>query len=184
MGIETLVKFFKPVIPLFRFSFKREGKILLGLSSFQKGINRGSHFPVFLVGLLFLPVTILGIDWGGKINWAMNYSVAKEIAQKEKKLIFVDIALTRCPPCRYLATKVYTNQQVADYVNKNFVPVLYLADKDRLPIEVANYFTGATPTILFIKPNGELFYSFIGAKPPQFFLETVRQINNRFKGNR
>jgi uncharacterized protein YyaL (SSP411 family) len=134
-----------------------------------------------LAGLL-LPVILLGIDWGGKVQWAMNYYLAKQIAQKEGKLVFVDVALSNCPPCRYLAQHVYADPKVADYLNKHFVPVLYLADKDKLPVEVANYFTGATPTIMFIKPNGELFYSFIGARPAPTFLKTLQQVYQRYKG--
>ena len=37
-------------------------------------------------------------------------------------------------------------------VNDNFVAVFYLADQDNLPPVVQNYFTGSTPTILFLKP--------------------------------
>jgi uncharacterized protein YyaL (SSP411 family) len=96
----------------------------------------------------------------------------------------VDIALTHCPPCQYLATKVYTNDKVANYINKNFVPVFYLADQDNLPLIVQNYFTGSTPTILFIKPNGELFFRMIGARPPEAFLRILEDVNQRYKASK
>ncbi len=133
--------------------------------------------------LLFLLVGVFlfAVDWSGKVQWAMNYSLAKNLAQRENKLIMVDVALSNCPPCKYLATQVYTNDEVANYINKNFVPVFYLADRDNLPVEVRNYFTGSTPTILFIKPNGELFYSFIGARPPKTFLKILKDVNYRYK---
>jgi uncharacterized protein YyaL (SSP411 family) len=134
--------------------------------------------------LLVSALVLFGFEWSGKVQWAMGYQQAKQLAQQQNKLIFVDIGLTHCPPCRYLAKNVYTNSQVADYLNKNFVPVLYLADQDRLPPEVANYFTGSTPTILFIKPNGELLTSFIGARPPQAFLKILQQVQNQYKGSK
>jgi len=127
-------------------------------------------------------ISLFGFDWSGKVNWAMSYDLAKQVAKQENKLIMVDIALSNCPPCKYLAQKVYTDDKVADYINKNFVPVFYLADQDQLPDEVQNYFTGSTPTILFIKPNGELFYRMIGARPPEVFLRILQDVNNRFKG--
>jgi len=129
---------------------------------------------------LFL-TSIFAFEWSGKVNWAMSYDLAKQLAKKEHKLIMVDVALSHCPPCRYLAENVYTNDEVANYINKNFVPVFYLADKDNLPLEVQNYFTGSTPTIMFIKPNGELFYRFIGARPPKMFLAILKDVNKQYK---
>ena len=136
--------------------------------------------------LLFFLIAVFAfaIDWSGKINWALSYDMAKNIAAKEHKLVMVDIALTHCPPCRYLAENVYSNEEVANYINKNFIPVFYLADKDSIPLEVQTYFTGSTPTILFIKPNGELFYRFLGARPPKIFLQILKEINDRYKANK
>ncbi|NPA10868.1 MAG: thioredoxin family protein [Epsilonproteobacteria bacterium] len=133
--------------------------------------------------LLFLlfGVYIFAFEWSGKVNWAMSYDMAKNLAQKEHKLIMVDVALSHCPPCKYLATQVYTDDDVANYINQNFIPLFYLADKDRLPAEVQNYFTGSTPTIMFIKPSGELFYSFIGARPPKAFLRILQDVNAKFR---
>jgi uncharacterized protein YyaL (SSP411 family) len=129
-----------------------------------------------ILALMLVSSILFGFDWNGKVNWAMSYGVAQSLAQKEHKLIMVDIALTTCPPCRYLATKVYTDPEVADYINKNFVPVFYLADQDQLPVTVQNYFTGSTPTILFIDPNGKLVYSMIGARPPKAFLQVLQHV--------
>jgi thioredoxin 1 len=133
---------------------------------------------------MMLAIFAFAIDWSGKVNWAMGFEAAKNIAAKENKLIMVDVSLSHCPPCQYLATKVYTNDKVASYINKNFVPVFYLADKDNLPLIVQNYFTGSTPTILFIKPNGELYYSFIGARPPQVFLKILQDIIDKYKAGK
>jgi len=134
--------------------------------------------------LLISAVFLFAIDWSGKVNWAMGLNAAKAVAAKEHKLIMVDIALTNCPPCQYLATKVYTNDKVANYMNKNFIPVFYLADQDTLPLLIQNYFTGSTPTILFIKPNGELYYRMIGARPPQTFLKILQDVNNGYKAHK
>ena len=134
--------------------------------------------------LLVVGVFLFAFDWSGKVNWAMSYDLAKSLAKKENKLIMVDISLTNCPPCRYLASKVYTNDEVANYINSHFIPVFYLADKDNIPVEVQNYFTGSTPTILFIKPNGELFRAIYGARPPKIFLKGLQEIENAYKGKK
>ncbi len=130
--------------------------------------------------LILAAALVFAFDWSGNINWAMGYNTAKNIAKEEHKLIMVDVSLSECPPCRYLASKVYTDKTVSDYINKHFIPVFYLADKDNIPVEVQNYFTGSTPTILFIKPNGELFYRMIGARPPKGFLEILKAVYSHY----
>ncbi len=136
------------------------------------------------VFLILSAVLMFAFEWSGKVNWSISYQSAKSIAAKEHKLVMVDIALTNCPPCRYLATKVYTNSQVANYINKNFVPVFYLADKDSIPTEVQNYFTGSTPTILFIEPNGKLFTYFVGARKPADFLAILQKVKSKYKASK
>ncbi len=135
---------------------------------------------LLITGVLFA----FAFDWSGKVNWSISYDAAKAVAQKEHKLIMVDVSLSHCPPCRYLAQHVYTDDKVANYINSHFIPVFYLADKDNLPTEVQTYFTGSTPTILFIKPNGELFSAIYGARPPQIFLKGLEEIEQRFKGKK
>ena len=134
--------------------------------------------------LMVSVVSIFAFEWSGKVNWAISYNAAKNIAAKEHKLVMVDIALTHCPPCRYLASKVYTNDKVAKFINKNFVPVLFLADKDAVPLEVQNYFTGSTPTIMFIKPNGQLVTYFIGARTPNDFLAILKEIKKKYEAEK
>ncbi len=135
---------------------------------------------LLITGVLFA----FAFDWSGKVNWSISYNAAKDVAKKEHKLVMVDVSLSHCPPCRYLAQHVYTDDKVANYINSHFVPVFYLADQDNLPTEVQNYFTGSTPTILFIKPNGELFSAIYGARPPQIFLKGLKEIEQKFKGNK
>jgi len=130
--------------------------------------------------LVLMGVFLFAFDWSGKINWALSYDLAKNLAKKEHKLVMVDLSLSECPPCRYLASKVYTDKNVANYINTHFIPVFYLADRDMVPVEIQNYFTGSTPTILFIKPSGELFYRMIGARPPQGFLQILKAVYNHY----
>ena len=133
-----------------------------------------------LLILLLATINLFGIDWSGKINWAMNYDSAVSLAKTQNKLIMVDISKTDCPSCEYLSTKVYTDDDVASYINNNFIPLFYLVDEDNLPVIVENYFMGTTPTIMFLEPNGKLVYSMVGARPPKAFLNILKSI----KGDR
>ena len=106
---------------------------------------------IFLI--LVLVISSFALDWAGKVHWAMSYSSAKKIALKEHKPIFVDIALTTCPPCKYLSTHMYTDDKIANFINKNFVPVLIMADQERVPTEVAQFFSGYTPSLIIMNPK-------------------------------
>ena len=120
-------------------------------------------------------VGLFAFDWYGKVNWAMNWQSAKEVAKKEHKLIMVDIASTHCPYCKKLAAH-YADKKIADYINKHFVPLLYLADKEYLPKEVARNFRGGVPTLMFFTPDGKLKRYIVGYYPKEFFLNILKQI--------
>jgi len=104
-------------------------------------------------------ISLFGFDWAGKVYWAMNYEVAKKLSQRTNRPIFVDIALSHCPPCKYLATHMYVDDKIASFINKNFIPVLIIADKENVPTEVAQYFSGYTPSLIIMK-NGREIYQF------------------------
>jgi thiol-disulfide isomerase/thioredoxin len=112
---------------------------------------------LFLVS--FFVISLFGFDWAGKVYWAMNYEVAKKLSQRTNRPIFVDIALSHCPPCKYLATHMYVDDKIASFINKNFIPVLIIADKENVPTEVAQYFSGYTPSLIIMK-NGREIYQF------------------------
>jgi len=133
-----------------------------------------------LLLIISLVISSFAFDWTGKINWAMSYDSAKRLAMQTHKPIFVDVALTNCPPCHYLATKVYTVPEIADYINKNFISVLIIADKEKVPAEVGDYFSGSTPTLMFIAPSGKLIYTHVGALRPNQFLEMVKKVKQAY----
>ena len=107
-----------------------------------------------LLVLVFI-VSSFAFDWTGKVNWAMNYNVAKNISAKTHKPIFIDIALSHCPPCHWISSNIYTDKKIADFINKHFVPVLIIADEDNMPSEVNKYFKGYTPDLIIMNSKGK-----------------------------
>jgi len=111
--------------------------------------------------ILIFVVSSFAFDWTGKVNWAMNYESAKVISAQTHKPIFVDIALSNCPPCHWISKNIYTDKKIADFINKNFVPVLIIADVDGgVPKEVANYFSGYTPSFIIMNARGRQITQF------------------------
>ena len=103
-----------------------------------------------LLLVLVLVVSSFGFDWSGKVNWAMNYEQAKSLAIRTNKPIFVDLALSHCPPCKYLSKNMYTDDKIANFINKNFVAVLIMVDEEKVPTEVAQFFSGYTPSLIIM----------------------------------
>ncbi len=132
-------------------------------------------FFVLSVSFMFAMQTI------GKIHWYKDFKKAQQIAKKEHKIIMVDISLHHCPPCWYMANITYEYPPVASYVNKHFIPVFYYADKDRVPLAVSQYFSGAAPSVLFISPDDKLIKSFEGSKNAKEFLEYIKNIDKKSK---
>jgi len=90
----------------------------------------------------------------------MGYESAKIIAKRTHKPIFIDLALSHCPPCKYISTHMYTDDKIANFINKNFIPVLIIVDEENVPKEVREYFSGYTPTLLIMDTNGNQITQF------------------------
>lgn len=48
-----------------------------------------------------------------------------KIAEKEDKLIFLDLYSTACKPCRIMAQEVFTDSIAGTYFNQHFINVSY-----------------------------------------------------------
>lgn len=130
-----------------------------------------------LVIFMFL-MSAFATDWSGKVDWAMTYNQAKMISEQTGKPIFVDFALSHCPPCKWISNNIYTNEKVAKYMNKHFVNLLYIVDEQVPPAEVRQYFKGSTPTLIIIK-NGKLIKNQVGIQRswinnPEEFIDFLR----------
>ncbi|NPA55155.1 MAG: thioredoxin family protein [Epsilonproteobacteria bacterium] len=106
-----------------------------------------------LVLTVLLVVCSFGFDWAGKVRWAMSYDSAKQLAIQTHKPIFVDLALSNCPPCRWISQNIYTDDKIADFINKNFIAVLIMVDQEKIPTEVAQFFSGYTPSLIIMDPK-------------------------------
>lgn len=93
-------------------------------------------------------------------------------AKKEKKLIFVDCYTSWCGPCKLLARDVFTNDEVADFFNANFVNAKFDMEKDadgkilRKQFDVKFF-----PTLVFVDPaSGEIVHRMVGAGRPEWLI--------------
>ena len=97
-------------------------------------------------------------------------------AEKTGKLIFVDCYTSWCGPCKQLATEIFPQKKVGDYMNEKFICVKYDMEKEeglkfneRYPNEVKAY-----PTMLIISPQKEeILHKVVGSQPADDLLAAI-----------
>jgi thioredoxin-related protein len=125
----------------------------------------------------------------GKINFAqgLSWDQIKAKASAEKKYIFVDCYATWCMPCRKMDQEVYTNSEVADFINDHFISVKVQGDTTNSDEEdvrrwygdahriMKDYGIRSFPGFLFLSPEGTLVHQGVGFQPAPYFLGLLRQ---------
>ena len=74
-----------------------------------------------------LVVFVAGGIQAQEIKW-MSMNEALEAQKKEPKKIFMDAYTTWCGPCKLLDKNTFSNEDVAEYINKNYYPVKFNAE--------------------------------------------------------
>jgi thioredoxin-related protein len=97
-------------------------------------------------------------------------------AQKEDKLIFVDVYTDWCGPCKLLDQKIFSKPEVGTVFNKHFISLKINAEKGD-GIEFAKEFNVSMyPTLLFLDKNGFMVHSDVGYMPASDLLKNVETV--------
>jgi thiol-disulfide isomerase/thioredoxin len=91
-------------------------------------------------------------------------------AQKENKHIFVDAYAEWCGPCKMMAKNVFTDKNVGEFYNQNYVNYKFDMEKGEGPEFAQKYKVGAYPTLLYFNPKGELAHKGIGGRDVDGFI--------------
>lgn len=102
----------------------------------------------------------------------LTFDEAISAADEENKPIFMDCFTVWCGPCKWMAANIFTNNEVADYYNENFVCVKFDMEKGE-GLELAKEFKiRAYPTLLFINGDRKLVMKQIGApRDPEPYIQ-------------
>lgn len=124
-----------------------------------------NHFFVFVLlissGSLFGQMKFAHGDWNDVLDRALS----------QNKIIFVDAYTDWCGPCKMMAKNVFTDSEIGDFYNKNFLNVKIDMEKGEGPGLAQMYNVRAYPTFLFIDGNGNLIHRGIGYQQPDKFME-------------
>lgn len=84
-------------------------------------------------------------------------------AKEQKKLIFVDAYAEWCGPCKILAKRYFTKENVGDYYNSNFINYKMDMEKDQNGPRLARKWgLKAYPTLYFVTVDESIVSTSVG----------------------
>ncbi len=151
---------------------------------------RRFSLPIYLLPIIVVGQTVNNnqlpvkdsIHFETKLSWEQIQTKARN----ENKLVFMDCFATWCAPCRYMSEKVFTQKEVADFMNSNFICVAVQMDKTtKDPPEIRKWYSDASeiaskysinafPTYLFFSPDGQPIHRFVGECTADDFVAKVK----------
>jgi uncharacterized protein YyaL (SSP411 family) len=134
-----------------------------------------------LLAICLLFVTGIADASSEGIKWHEWGEKPFQVAEKEDKLILLDITAVWCHWCHVMDRETYENPQVAKLINDLFVPIR--VDADRRPDVNDHYLSGGWPTTAFLTPTGDKIYARTYV-PPDDMKKLLLQINDFYKTHR
>lgn len=108
-----------------------------------------------------------------------SWAELQEKAKAENKPFFVDIYAVWCGPCKWMSKNTFTNAQVGDYANKNYLAYKLDGEKGEGPKVAREYKLEAYPTILFFSAEGKLVGKQVGAQDSEAFISTMKKYKDK-----
>lgn len=90
------------------------------------------------------------------------YSVLDR-AERENKLVYIDIGTKWCLPCKMMKEDVYTDKGIGEYMNDNFISYMVDAEKANGPNMTVIFDVQSFPTLLFLDTKGRVLERKTGA---------------------
>ncbi|NMB40603.1 MAG: thioredoxin domain-containing protein, partial [Firmicutes bacterium] len=113
-----------------------------------------------------------------RINWQKWGEKAFAKAREENKPILLSISGSWCHWCHVMDDTTYSDQEVVEKINQDYVPIR--VDTDLRPDINARYNLGGWPTTAFLTPEGEIISggTYI---PPDSMLETLEDVYHVYR---
>lgn len=100
-----------------------------------------------------------------------SFDSALQLAEKENKLVFLNIYASWCGPCKRMKSKTFTDIEVGTFYNENFIN-LTLNGEEGEGLELAKkYGVRSYPGLLFINSKGEVITAISRFHNPKKLIE-------------
>jgi uncharacterized protein YyaL (SSP411 family) len=131
--------------------------------------------------LLNHPAPYLALHGEDPVAWQPYHMEAVERARREGKLLFVSVGYFACHWCHVMQQESYQDQEVAEFLNKNFVSIKIDRelepglDSRLMDFAQATVGRGGWPLNVFLTPEGYPVYALLYA-PKEHFLEVLNRL--------
>ncbi len=107
----------------------------------------------------------------------ITFLQAKNIALKEKKLIFIDANTSWCGPCKKMAATSFKDPRVAKVFNTRFINLNIDIENNSDGLEIEKkYKIEAYPTLLFVNGKGKTVKKVLGFQTAEDLLSLAKSI--------
>jgi thioredoxin-related protein len=117
------------------------------------------------------------IEKGIKFNHS-KWNEILDLAAKNQKLIFMDCYTSWCGPCKIMAKKVFTDPEVGEFFNQNFINVKMDMEKEPGVSLKSTFAVNAYPTLLIIDEHSNIIHKCVGALQKDEFLKFAKEALN------
>jgi len=107
----------------------------------------------------------------GVIFEKSNINDAFEKADKEGKLLFVDVYTVWCGPCKKMVKQVFPLKGVGEFFNQNFINLKVDAESEEGKIFAEKYKVKGFPTFLFLNAKGDVLHKLVGGVSSEDLIE-------------
>ncbi|MFI3258833.1 MAG: thioredoxin family protein [Rikenellaceae bacterium] len=97
-----------------------------------------------------------------------------EKAESEKKLIFIDLYASWCPPCKAMERDVFSRKDVGEFMSKSFVCAKYSVDESIGKSLANQYGVSSIPTYLIFNTDGDLVGRKMGSMSAEDFIKEMQ----------
>ena len=116
-----------------------------------------------------------------KINWLEWSNESFEKAKKEGKPILLDLTAVWCHWCHVMDSVSYSNDEIAEVINKDFVPIK--VDIDKRPDIKERYNMGGFPSTVFLDAEGKIIAGETYVPPDRLKL-VLESVKNFYKSSK
>jgi thiol:disulfide interchange protein len=110
------------------------------------------------------------------VNWEKDYGAAIEKARKSGKLLLVEIGASWCGLCQKMDDVTYSDPDVVEKLNGEFVPLKIDLDTRQGKDLAAKHKFNAVPTALILDAQENLKQKLTGFRGPEKFINELSSV--------
>ena len=135
-----------------------------------------NSFPIgFLTVLSLLVMSRLALaETGNAIAWTEWSETPFALAERENKMVLIDVGIEGCTACRWMDESTYGNARVIALVQQHFVTIQ--VDADARPDIGERYSDWAWPATIFLAPDGAQVLAIRGNRQPRNFIPILNEL--------